>query len=129
MSKRAQWIERCLIDSPYHIGLCTTRKQFKNEMRRLKVPKLSRPDFVTDGKNGTVHQLQSKKGDLICIVCVDIKEQHKIEIIGLFIHEAVHVWQSIKEEIGDNEASKDFEAYSIQIIAQRLIDKYRKHQQ
>ena len=114
-----KWIDRSLIESPSCIGLCLSKKDFKAEMKRLKVP--NPPKWITDGKDGMTHFF-SYRGRETAIVC--IKQHNKpIETVGLIIHEAVHIYQYIKQNLNENNPSKEFEAYSIQTIAQRLIDK------
>lgn len=62
----------------------------------------------------------------ICIV-VTISERFKpdenchLGVAGLLIHEAAHVWQMIREDIGEHAPSPEFEAYSMQCISQELI--------
>nr|WP_276553263.1 hypothetical protein [Acinetobacter courvalinii] len=48
-----------------------------------------------------------------------------IEVYGLLLHEAVHVWQRVKTLMGELEPSTEFEAYSIQAIAQDLFEMYQ----
>ena len=45
-------------------------------------------------------------------------------IVGLIVHEAVHVWQFVRENIGESNPSSEFEAYAIQAISQELIEAY-----
>lgn len=40
------------------------------------------------------------------------------------MHEAVHVFQHFKKSIGERKPSKEFEAYAIQSIADRLMNEY-----
>lgn len=54
----------------------------------------------------------------------DTSERKLIEIYGLLLHEAVHVWQKVKKLMGEKEPSSEFEAYSIQAIAQDLFEMY-----
>lgn len=54
----------------------------------------------------------------------DTSERDLIEVYGLLLHEAVHVWQQIKGLMGEREPSSEFEAYSIQAIAQDLFEMY-----
>lgn len=54
----------------------------------------------------------------------DTSGREQIEVYGLLLHEAVHVWQRIRELMGEREPSTEFEAYSIQSIAQDLFEMY-----
>lgn len=56
----------------------------------------------------------------------DTSERNLIEVYGLLLHEAVHVWQKIKKLMGEREPSSEFEAYSIQAIAQDLFKMYEE---
>ncbi|MFH3964700.1 hypothetical protein WAJ79_19475 [Acinetobacter baumannii] len=56
----------------------------------------------------------------------DTSERNQIEVYGLLLHEAVHVWQKIKKLMGEREPSSEFEAYSIQAIAQDLFKMYEE---
>jgi hypothetical protein len=124
MKTKVKWIDRCLIESPFYIGLCLSKKNFDSEMKRLKIAKKERPQWVNDGYSGRVHQFRNKNKQVI-IVCIK-RGESQICTMGLIIHEAVHVWQAIKDDLNEQHPSPEFEAYSIQIIAQRLIEKYRE---
>ncbi|HCW3870736.1 TPA: hypothetical protein OXK34_003114, partial [Acinetobacter baumannii] len=54
----------------------------------------------------------------------DTSERNQIEVYGLLLHEAVHIWQIVKRRMGEREPSVEFEAYSIQAIAQELFEMY-----
>ncbi len=56
----------------------------------------------------------------------DTSERKLIEIYGLLLHEAVHVWQKVRKLMGEKEPSSEFEAYSIQAIAQDLFKMYEE---
>lgn len=119
-----QWLDRTLLISPVHYGLCKSKKEFKSALKHLGIPKKDRSDFISEGAHATVHYFT--KGDMrCCIVCINGKSNRPvIEIVGLLTHEAVHIWQEIKDSIGEHEPSREFEAYSIQFLAQSLIGAY-----
>ena len=74
------------------------------------------------GANATTNFLSDENGGNIQIVVylpytdVDLLMQQ-----GLVIHESVHIWQELKTLMGEKEPSVEFEAYSIQRIAQDLL--------
>jgi len=121
------WCDRRLILSPIYFGLCTTEKAFHKELRRMNVPIDTWPSFITnEWSNATCHQFQKgDDGKLCCIVCIyPKKETAGIEIAALLVHEAVHIWQAVRENIGEEKPSSEFEAYSIQCISLGLMDQY-----
>lgn len=117
------WIRRELVISPFCIGLCLKEEAFQKELNRLGVPRKDWPPWVKAGKDGQVHYFEKKAGhEICCIVCIKgHKGRLRVETSGLLIHEAVHVWQYIREELNEFDPSREFEAYSIQNIAQQLI--------
>jgi len=120
-----KWIDRAIIESPYCIGLCRTEEQFKKELQRLKVPRGDWPEWSCGGR-AAVHTFENKDG-LCAIVCINSDKRASDPLLmGLLVHEAVHVWQEICEELNEKNPSMEFEAYSIQAIAQRLIVAYSK---
>lgn len=70
--------------------------------------------------------------------CVNLRDEFAIVQIGdtsqwdvnivhaLLTHEAVHVWQHIRERMSEDAPSSEFEAYSIQRIAQDLFYMYQE---
>ena len=124
--KKVKWIDRWLLLSPYCIGVCKAEDQFNRELKRLKIPPNQWPDWVDIGCDGKTHFFEKGDGrDNCCIVCIrHRKGLTRTEMIGVIIHEAVHVWQAIRDDIGEDNPSSEFEAYSIQIITQRLIVEY-----
>lgn len=128
MARRGvQWLDRELIRSSYCIGLCRTPKAFRRELKRLRIPANRRPDFIKPDHADAAAHFFERKGDRgrCVIVCLgSTKGRSKIEVYGLLTHEAVHIWQAIREDIGEHNPSSEFEAYSIQAIAQRLMEAY-----
>lgn len=116
-----RWIDRNLIHTPLCYALCVSEKEFQDELQRLKIKQ--HVDFVNRGANATTHTfLPGKNYDAFCIVCVKQSKKHTlIEYIGLIVHEAMHVWRDMREEIGEDSPSAEFEAYSMQMISQQLI--------
>lgn len=44
------------------------------------------------------------------------------------VHEAVHVWQNACEQVGEDNPSAEFEAYSIEQIAENLINEWKRYE-
>ncbi|MCX5818441.1 MAG: hypothetical protein NT047_00785 [Deltaproteobacteria bacterium] len=72
------------------------------------------------------HFFEQKASHYLCAIVYipPAGDENPNAVIGLLVHEAVHVWQHICEELNENEPSVEFEAYSIQLLSQRLIAAY-----
>lgn len=82
-------------------------------------------DFtVSQGKDATTNFLKNKKGNTVAIVLLYDHSEDLTSTLALIVHEAVHIWQEIKQILGEHDPSKEFEAYSIQAISQELMTEY-----
>jgi hypothetical protein len=125
MSK-VQWLDRRLMDNPFFLGLCKSEDAFLREMRKLGIPKEKWPEWIRNEHSGaTAHWFAHPKRGRIAIVCIRPGRRLLTETYALLVHEAVHIWQWIKEDIGEDEPSKEFEAYSIQRLSLNLMGAYR----
>ncbi len=120
------WCDRRLMTSPIYYGLCITEKTFHKELRRMQIPRDQWPPFIlNDWSDATVHHFDGVGGKQCAIVCIRAKQGRSgIQIAALLVHEAVHIWQAIRESMGEKEPSSEFEAYSIQCIAQELMEAF-----
>lgn len=106
---------------PVWFGFTDDEKAYKKEVARLGIKDI--PDFVTQGKDAMVHPF-TRKNDLTLICTIKIQKESLDRILGLLVHEAVHVWQAILDHIGETKYSApEIEAYHIQNIAQWMIEK------
>ena len=119
-----EWCERTLVVAPLSYGLCITQKDFEKELKRLKIPAENR--FNINKSPGAVYEFENDDGRVCCIVTIseDTQKLERNQITTLLVHEAVHVFQSIKELLGEHEPSTEFEAYSIQNISHNLLEAY-----
>ncbi len=117
---RVIWCDRGW--QPVHFGFCPSKKAWKREMKRLNC-KEPYPD--TDGRCTTF----TNEGKVVCIVTLrdgSENERSISEITGLLVHEATHVWQTIRDDIGEKDPSPEFEAYSMQAIFQGLFTAFQE---
>ncbi|MEN5103787.1 hypothetical protein [Brucella anthropi] len=117
---RVIWCDRGW--QPVHFGFCPSKKAWKREMKRLNC-KEPYPD--TDGRCTTF----TNEGKVICIVTLrdgSENERSISEITGLLVHEATHIWQTIRDDIGEKDPSPEFEAYSMQAIFQGLFTAFQE---
>lgn len=120
---RLKYLERELALAPFY-ALCTSESDFKAELKRLNVH--YQLDYLSKGAAATTHIIECDKGT-ICLVCLPKGSKYpRNSVSALLVHEAVHVWQSVRDEMGEKEPSSEFEAYAIQKISQRLMNAYWK---
>lgn len=112
--------------SPYYFRLCLTEKEFHRELKRLELPRGEWPDFVLNPQSqATTHLLHSREGKRLAIVCMrDWEKWSGIEIAGLLVHEATHIWQEGMRDIGERSPSDEFMAYGIQLLSQELMESF-----
>ena len=123
------WLDRSLLISPVYYGLCKTEKDFKKELKRLGINKKEWPEFIkNDQSDATFHHFDNTStNNSCCIVCIRVtKDVSKIQVYSLLVHEAVHIWQEIRETIGERCPATEQEAYAIQAISQQLFTAYNE---
>ena len=116
---KRQWLDRRISAPGPFLALCLTEDDLHKACADLKV---SAPSFIRNGwSHATTHTFEAQAG-LACIVCMRGHEEHTpIEVAGLLVHEAVHIWQQYAERIGEDSPGVEQEAYAIQSIAQELM--------
>lgn len=117
------WCDRTLVLNPLYVGLCLSKREFTQELKRMGVK--NRPSFLkTPNTNATVHLFESD-GKECAIVCLGkTKGIDPISVAGLLVHESVHIWQAARKDMGEHMPSSEFEAYSVQMISQSLMSAY-----
>jgi hypothetical protein len=122
---KVEWLYRSLIVGPY-LALVLSSEEFHRALDHCRIPKADRASWMkTEHSNATSTYLENPDGELVCVVALRVKEGVTgVQIAALLVHEAVHVWQQFCERIGEDKPSAEFEAYSIQSIAQALMQAY-----
>jgi hypothetical protein len=116
------WCERGFLPTFY--GFCPSEKAWRRDMKKRG---LDEPYPTTDARCTTFVQKSSGKTSVLVTVGEHIDDKDDpVGVVGLIVHEAVHVWQSVKEDIGESSPSKEFEAYALQHIVQQLFGAYAK---
>ena len=127
--KGLEWLNRSLLTSPYSYALCLSEAEFKSELVQLGVPKEDRGSWMkTPQADATLHYFE-QHGDvgMCAIVCLRVRRGvEREQVYALLIHEAVHLWQAIKDHIGEHTPGIESEAYAVQRIAQSLMYSYKE---
>jgi hypothetical protein len=129
MGKKTHWEHRALIDSQVRYGLFLSPKDFFKELKKMGLPDWDKEVFIPPSAGACVNFYEGEVSGYVAFVCLD---QEKVEkenltlnqVHALLLHEAVHIWQRIKICMNEKYPSKEFEAYSIQRIAQNLFYLY-----
>jgi hypothetical protein len=123
MSK-IKWLDRRIAHPGPYLTLCTSESEYLAAMRGLGIKPID--DWIkTEHADATVHHATSKDGQQASVVCIRVSENRTaVEIAGLLVHEAVHIWQRYCECIGEHTPGAEQEAYAIQSISQELMAAY-----
>ena len=114
-----------MMRSPVHLAFFLREEDFRKELKRLELPREEWPSFIRTGDAST--HFITYRGKPACLVCMPLSPRTTIEQYhALLVHEAVHVWQFIRQSIGEDSPSSEFEAYSIQGIAQSLMEAFKE---
>lgn len=117
-----RWLNRTLLRGPF-LTLCLSQKEFDRVVRRLASTRVGR-EYVNNGKGATTNFIDTTRG-LVCIVCVAVPPKTSlIDVHGILVHEAAHVWQAMLRDIGEDDPGNETEAYSLQAIALELFTEY-----
>lgn len=121
---KIEWLDRRIAAPGPYLALCLNEDQFKAACKHIKCPP---PSFIAnDWSNATAHYFDGKRGQTVIVCLRDWEGRNPIEVAGLLVHEAVHVWQEYAERIGEREPGREQEAYAIQAIAQELMAEFAR---
>ena len=120
------WLDRALVVLPHFYGLCLNEKDFRRELKSLKVPRANWPAFLaSEHAHATAHFFQKGDGGLCAIITLaDTSGRSTAQVHAMLVHEAVHLWQEARSILGEKSPSSEFEAYAVQSISQRLMEAY-----
>lgn len=124
-----KWLDRRVAKPGPYLTLCLSEKDFLAAMKHCKIKQP--PDWIkTPQAHATTHFLANDNGDTVCVICMRSWEgRDPIEVAGLLIHEAVHVWQEYAAVMGEQNPGSEQEAYAIQAIAQELLAEFARQTQ
>jgi len=125
--QKVTWLDRRIAAPGPYLALCLSEEQFHDALRHCGIPAGSAPFLSSTHADATAHVMTNKQNNLVCVVCLGSCEGRSgIEIAGLLVHEAVHIWQNYAERIGETHPGTEQEAYAIQSIAQELMAEYAR---
>jgi hypothetical protein len=121
---KIRWLDRDTVHGPY-MALCLTEEAFLAAARHCKVS-VAPGEWLDLSRNVAVLHTWQRGSKLMCVVCLhpDSQTADPIEVACALVHESVHVFQRLCDSIGESEPSREFEAYSIERIAERLMREF-----
>lgn len=124
MKPKPDWRDRRIAAPGPFLCLCLNEATFYAALTHCGIK--DRRDFMHNShSHATTHHLENKDGQAVCIVTLAPWAGRKpVEVAGLLVHEAVHVWQRYCERIGERNPGDEQEAYGIQAIAQELMQSF-----
>lgn len=116
---KTKWLDRSCFTMPIYFSLATSQKILDKELERLK---FKGSIGLNVGASATTNFLTNASGETCAMVCLFEYQQYDIkQCYALLTHEAVHIFQSICDSMGEHNPSKEFEAWTIQKISQDLF--------
>lgn len=119
-SKSVNWLDRRIAAPGPCLALCLSEEAYLAAAKHLRCANHG-PWIKTEWSDATAHYFESDRG-LAVVVCLrGWGSRDPVEVAGLLVHEAVHVWQEYAERLGEVSPGREQEAYAIQSIAQELM--------
>ncbi len=124
-----RWLDRRIAAPGPYLTLVLSQEEFDRAMRRLGKP-AGTPYIKNPTASATAHYFTNCNGDLCAVVAMrGHEDRNPIEVAGLLVHEAVHVWQAYCESIGEDNPGAEQEAYAVQTISQELMAEFARRMQ
>lgn len=125
MKASFKWLDRRIAAPGPYLTLCLSEPAYLAAAKHLRCVNHG-PWLKTDWSDATAHYFESDRG-LAVVVCLrGWAGRDPVEVAGLLVHEAVHVWQEYAERIGEASPGREQEAYAIQAIAQELMAEFAR---
>lgn len=120
-----KWLDRRVAKPGPYLTLCLTAQEMNHAAKGLTQWPLTFPEW------GASAQMFTKDGTNDMCVIVSLAEDSQknnsaIEIAGMLVHEAVHVWQFYAKKMGESQPGDEQEAYAVQAISQELMAEYAR---
>lgn len=125
------WCDRTAVRMPMYYAMCTSREEFHAHLTRCEVPRDDWPKFHPADSTAAATCFYLKHGETgRTVVLVTLNpgyaEGHTAaQLAAVLVHEATHIKQWFMGDIGEDEPSAEFEAYTMQSICEELFNAYQ----
>ena len=126
---KTRWLDRRIALPGPCLALCLSEPEFKAAAKHLRV---AEPGawIKTAHSHATTHFFRLPgKPPAAVVSLADWQGREPVEVAGLLIHEAVHIWQQWCDDVEESRPGSEQEAYGIQAIAQKLLAEYARRTQ
>ena len=123
--KKYKWLDRRVAKPGPFLTLVLSQEELTDALKGMTKEYVA---FPTTGAICTT-LTHSKTDELCAVVSVSKHSQetcNALEMAGLLVHEAVHIWQAYATWIGEANPGTEQEAYAIQGISQELMMEYAR---
>lgn len=125
---KTRWLDRRIaLPGPY-LALCLSESEFTSATKHLRIADPG-PWIKNEHSHATTHFFRLPGKPLAVVVSLaEWQGREPVEVAGLLIHEAVHIWQRYAEDMGEFRPGDEQEAYAVQSIAQELLSEFARRQ-
>lgn len=118
------WLEMGAI--PINVGFTTSPKAFAKERASFGLD--GNGVFVSEKGGASTHTFTDNddSSNFQIIVTIEKKKRDVPTLVWHLTHEATHVWQGIKERLGETRPGDEMEAYTIGWLAKCFVEEYLK---
>jgi hypothetical protein len=119
-----KWLDRRIAAPGPYLALCLSEAEYLAAAKHLGVRDPG-PWIKNERSHATANFFSFPDKPTAVIVSMrDWQGREPVEVAGLLIHEAVHIWQRYTDDIGEHNPGSEQEAYAVQSIAQELMAEF-----
>lgn len=120
---KIKWLDRRIAAPGPYLCLVLSKADYLAAMMHCKI---EHPAKWVGDEGGPAHARcyfleHPKHGTVVVVGLHSWRGRDPIEVAGLLVHEAVHIWQEYADLIGERHPGCEQEAYAVQAIAQELM--------
>lgn len=122
---KTRWLDRRIaLPGPY-LCLVLSPAEHAAAMKHCRVKNAG--EWLAPHADATTHMLEHETYGLTAVVALGpYAHRTGVEIAGLLVHEAVHIWQHYARRMGEHSPGDEQEAYAVQAIAQELMAEFAR---
>lgn len=126
MKPKNRWLDRRIAHPGPYLTLCLYEAEYHAAMEHLRIQ--GPPAWIMGPQaDATAHYCTRPDTAPAVVVCLrGWQGRDPVEVAGMLVHEAVHVWQEYAAGIGERNPGSEQEAYAVQAISQELMGEFAR---